>query len=73
MTTAKFRLGRVVATPGALAALTAAGQTPWEFFTRYRVGDWGELDDDDRHENIRSLKDGCRHKQRDVGIEFSVE
>jgi hypothetical protein len=58
--TTKFSLGQVVATPGALAALADAGQTPHEFIARHATGDWGELDDDDRCENERSLRDGCR-------------
>jgi len=58
--TPKFPLGQVVATPGALAALSEAGQSPNEFIRRHAVGDWGELDDDDRRENERSLRDDCR-------------
>ena len=53
-------LGQVVATPGALRALSDAGQTPWEFICRHAVGDWGELDAHDRQENERSLQGGCR-------------
>lgn len=60
MPTAKFPLGQVVATPGALNALAEAGQTPLEFIARHAVGDWGELDAEDRAENERSLKDDCR-------------
>lgn len=56
----KFPLGQVVATPGALSALTEVGQTPQEFIRQHVVGDWGELDDHDRRENERSLKDGRR-------------
>lgn len=56
----RFPLGQVVATPGALQALTDAGQTPQEFLTRHITGDWGDLGDEDRQENERSLKDGCR-------------
>ena len=58
--TAKFPLGRVVATPGALFALAGAGHTPQEFINRHAQGDWGELDENDRWENERSLKDDCR-------------
>lgn len=49
-----------MATPGALSALAEAGQTPHEFIRQHVVGDWGELDEHDRQENERSLKDGCR-------------
>lgn len=52
---AKFPLGQVVATPGAVAALTTANQSPLEFLQRHASGDWGELDEADRHENEFSL------------------
>jgi len=60
MTTTRFPLGQVVATPGALVALAEAGQTPHEFIRRHQTGDWGDLDEDDRRENERSLEIGCR-------------
>jgi hypothetical protein len=56
----RFRLGRVVATPGALDALRRAGQSPWEFLVRHVAGDWGEVDADDRAANDRAVKDGGR-------------
>lgn len=52
---AKFPLGQVVATPGALAALENAAQTPWEFLQRHASGDWGELEEADQRENEFSL------------------
>jgi hypothetical protein len=55
-----FPLGQIVATPGALAALGKAGQTPLEFLERHVRGDWGELDEEDRKENQLSLKRGFR-------------
>ena len=58
--TPKFPLGRVVATPGALRAIAAAGHRPQEFLHRHEQGDWGELDKEDCRENERSLKDDCR-------------
>lgn len=60
MTHTRFPLGRFVATPGSLIALSEAGQTPQEFVRRHQVGDWGDLDHEDREENERSLKIGCR-------------
>src|SRR2546430_15289342 len=57
---ALFPLGQIVATPGALAALAKAGQTPLDFLTRHVCGDWGELDPDDQKENALSLKRGFR-------------
>src|SRR5687768_6977169 len=56
----KFPLGQVVATPRALEALQHTGQSPLDFFTRHALGDWGELDDEDRRENERSLVEGFR-------------
>ncbi len=55
-----FPLGQVVATPGALAALHEAGQTPAELLRRHSVGDWGELPAEDIRENELSLQEGYR-------------
>jgi len=57
---ALFPLGQIVATPGALAALAKAGQTPLAFLTRHVCGDWGELDPHDQKENELGLKRGFR-------------
>jgi len=57
---ARFALGRVVATPGALAALEEAPQSPLEFLARHASGDWGEIDEHDRQENEFSLAHGFR-------------
>lgn len=57
---ALFKLGQVVATPGALAALEKAEQSPWEFLSRHIVGDWGDLDDEDKALNDEAVKDGSR-------------
>jgi hypothetical protein len=56
-----FRLGQVVATPGALEALHEAGQVPFEFIARHARGDdWGELSEEDRRLNDEAVKDGSR-------------
>lgn len=55
-----FPLGRVVATPGALAALEKAGQGPLDFLSRHVHGDWGDLCEEDRRENQFSLEQGFR-------------
>lgn len=57
---ARFPLGRVVATPGALAALEGAGDTPDVFLHRHVSGDWGDVDAEDRAENEYSLVHGLR-------------
>ena len=56
----RFPLGVTVATPGALAALEAAGQDPAELFSRHQSGDWGDLDEHDRRENEFSVNRNLR-------------
>ena len=53
-------LGRVLATPGALKALSEAGEHPFAYLDRHAMGDWGELCETDRRENARSLRYGWR-------------
>lgn len=55
-----FQPGRIAATPLALEALEAAGQSPWEFLSRHIAGDWGVVDEEDQEANDQSLKDGSR-------------
>jgi hypothetical protein len=55
-----FRLGQIVATPGAHEALEKAGQVPFEFIARHAKGDWGELSEEDRRLNDEAVKDGSR-------------
>jgi hypothetical protein len=55
-----FPLGQCVATPGALAALEEAGQSPADFLNRHVAGDWGEIDREDRGLNEQALKEGAR-------------
>ena len=57
---ALFPLGQIVATPGALDALTCADHTPGEFLCRHAAGDWGQLDAHDVAENLYGLKHGFR-------------
>ncbi len=53
-------LGRVVATPGALKALSDAGEHPFSYLDRHATGDWGVLCSQDQRENERSLRHGWR-------------
>lgn len=55
-----FSLGRLLATPGALAALERSGETALKFISRHARGDWGEVCEEDRQENELSLKEGFR-------------
>lgn len=56
----KFKIGKLVATPGALAAITGSGENPWQFVVRHMAGDWGELDAEDKQLNEDALKSGDR-------------
>lgn len=56
----RFPLGRVVATPGALAALAQAGADPRRLRFRHVRGDWGDLDTEDCAANERALVIGAR-------------
>jgi len=55
-----FPLGQCVATPGALAALEEAGQTPADFLARHQGGDWGDIHPDDKGANEQALRDDAR-------------
>ena len=57
---ARFALGQVVATPGALAAMEEAKQNPLGLLIRHQSGDWGELDEEDKTENELSVREGFR-------------
>ena len=51
----KFEIGEVVATPAALAALQAIGQTLPNLLARHQAGDWGDVADQVRSVNERGL------------------
>jgi hypothetical protein len=55
-----FPVGQVVATPGALEALSEAGQNPLELLKRHQSGDWGEMPEEDKKENDFSVQHGYR-------------
>ncbi|MEJ7816068.1 MAG: hypothetical protein WKF53_12915 [Rubrobacter sp.] len=57
---ARFPLGRIVATTSALAALDAYGASPGRLLARHQRGDWGDLDAYDRRENELSVRHGYR-------------
>ncbi len=55
-----FSPGSIVATPGVLEAFKASGDDPLAYLIRHLAGDWGDLDEHDRHENELSLREGFR-------------
>ncbi len=55
-----FDLGKLVATPGALAALEKTGQNATDLLSRHVRGDWGELPKKDKDEIRLSLARGFR-------------
>jgi hypothetical protein len=55
-----FPLGRLVATPGALALLTNAGENPAALLDRHVSGDWGDVLPEDSRENDLSVRKGFR-------------
>ena len=55
-----FSTGQVVATPGALRMLEAAGVDPLDLLARHVYGDWGDLDEEDREANRQALRLGGR-------------
>lgn len=55
-----FSPGLIVATPGALALLEKAQNSPAEFLSRHLRGDWGDLCQEDKAENELSVKHGFR-------------
>lgn len=56
-----FRLGQILATPGALATLDRLGVEPLSLVLgRHVLGDWGDLCDEDRELNTHSLAKGMR-------------
>ena len=56
----KFDLGKIVATPGALAALEASGQSPAFFLDQHIQGNWGEVGAEDKRANDDALISGER-------------
>lgn len=53
-----FEVGKLVATPGALAALTP--KEPLTFLSRHVLGDWGDVPPEDAAENEFGVRHGFR-------------
>lgn len=50
-----FELGQVVATPGAIDALARTDEHAAKYLARHLSGDWGDLGDEDKALNDRSV------------------
>jgi hypothetical protein len=57
---AKFKLGQMLATPGVLDAVEAAGDDLSVYISRHAAGDWGTVDEEDKRANDQALKVGAR-------------
>jgi hypothetical protein len=57
---ARFELGRLLATPGALEAAEDVGDDLRTYLSRHAQGDWGVVDDSDKRANDRALIDDTR-------------
>ena len=57
---AKFALGTIVATPGALDALTTADDSPSDYIRRHAELDRGTLCDEDVQSNLDAVRMGLR-------------
>jgi hypothetical protein len=57
---ALFKIGRLVASPGAIECLAKAKTSAWELVSRHVSGDFGDVDANDRQANLHAIKDGDR-------------
>lgn len=55
-----FKLGQVVATPGALRAIEENNIEMWNLLQRHSNGDWGCVPEEDKLENQLGVKNGFR-------------
>lgn len=60
VSTPRFELGKVVATPAALAMLEGLGVSPLELVRRHLSLDPGSLDAEDQATNLMALQTGAR-------------
>lgn len=56
----RFAVGRVVATPGALALLDRNGVNVLMLLARHQSGDWGDIPPEDAAENEFAVINGLR-------------
>ena len=56
----RFKLGQIVATPGALEAMQRNNSNGLEYLRRHVSGDWGIVCEEDKQANEDALKTGAR-------------
>ena len=56
----RFKLGRILATPGALEVIADARISIVDLLIRHMSGDWGDLPDSDRQQNNAAITTGQR-------------
>ena len=61
-TNARFRLGQIVVTRGAIASFEVTVDDPRAFLNLHARGDWGDLDDEDRRLNDEAIETGVSSK-----------
>jgi hypothetical protein len=55
-----FSPGQVVATPASLRAIEDAGESIFAYLERHLSGDWGDINEEDRHANAYALEHNLR-------------
>ena len=56
----RFKLGRILASPGALEVIADASVSIIDLLIRHLRGDWGDLSDSDRQQNDLAITAGQR-------------
>jgi hypothetical protein len=56
----KFKLGQIVATPGAFESFERNNTSGREYLGRHLKGDWGVVSDEDGYLNDMAVEDGSR-------------
>ena len=70
---AKFNLGQIVATSGAIDALNLSAQSATVFLARHVTGDWGDVCKEDRQSNDDAVaNEGDADKQSRVLSQYST-
>lgn len=59
-TARRFRLGRLLMTPGAQDLIETGRLNPFLILGRHICGDWGEVNDEDKASNDRDVLSGNR-------------